>query len=175
MLRCRSLSSRFGVSVRLDSDEHAWLFHGLCRLLSDSSLIHTWPSGLAEAETSMQMRPHRHALLMRDHLRRLLRNSGKKAGLKHLVPCFCDPWRFLGLLVRSALARPSGGWSRRAAAGCRRQRAAPLLPRPSCFRCRNTQLSSSSEGSFAQLLGPVRELKAYLVCHELCRHGPQES
>ena len=40
--------------MRLDSDQDVWLFHGLCRLLSDSSLINTWPSGLAEAEARMQ-------------------------------------------------------------------------------------------------------------------------
>ena len=116
---------------------------------------------------------------MSHHLRRSLPNSGRKAayrrpnGLKHVVPCALS----LGVLglVRSALARPSRGWSRRAAAGCRQrcQRADPLLPRPFLVPLSSlSQLSSSSSGgSFAQLLGPVRELKAYLVCHELCRHG----
>eukprot|EP00439_Symbiodinium_sp_Y106_P073718 s2688_g13.t4 len=101
----------FGVSVRLDSDEHAWLFHGLCRLLSDSSLIHTWPSGLAEAEIAAK-----------------LREEGQL-------------------------------WHAQVEAGRDEQPLAAAVKEPPPF----------SPGSFAQLLGPVRELKAYLVCHELCR------
>ncbi|CAE6917278.1 CYBB [Symbiodinium sp. CCMP2592] len=101
----------FGVSVRLDSDEHAWLFHGLCRLLSDSSLIHTWPSGLAEAEIAAK-----------------LREEGQL-------------------------------WHAQVEAGRDEQPLAAAVKDQPPF----------SPGSFAQLLGPVRELKAYLVCHELCR------
>ncbi|CAE6962852.1 TAF2 [Symbiodinium natans] len=101
----------FGISVRLDSEEHAWLFHGLCRLLSDSSLIKTWPSGLAEAEVAAK-----------------LREEGQL-------------------------------WHAQVEAGRDDQ------PLASGTR----ELPPYSPGILGQLLGPVRELKAYLVCHELCR------
>ncbi|CAE7833299.1 TAF2 [Symbiodinium microadriaticum] len=103
----------FGISVRLEADEHAWLFHGLCRLLSDSSLMHTWPSGLAEAEIAAKLREEGQ-----------LWHAQVEAGRDE------QP-----LAVANAVKEPT-----------------PFSP-----------------GSFAQLLGPVRELKAYLVCHELCR------
>jgi len=42
---------RFGVLIRAAGPEDFWILHGLGRFLADSSLLQSWPSGVAEAES----------------------------------------------------------------------------------------------------------------------------
>eukprot|EP00434_Breviolum_minutum_P010269 symbB.v1.2.009063.t1/scaffold555.1/size222420/8 len=107
-LRSYALASAwFGLLIRAAGPEDFWILHGLGRFLADSSLLQSWPSGVAEAEVAARIY--------------------EESQLWHTM---VQNGQDLQILCGNALM---------------------------------------ARGSVAEMLGAVREVKSYLVCHQLCR------